>query len=186
MLKSTLVLFLLLPLVLFAYREGPDPGYTGGFGEPTCQECHFDNPLNAPGGSITVSGVPPRYTPGVSYPLTVTIARQGATSGGFQLAARVAGGPDAGMDAGTLAVPESIGQVVIAPTGVHYAEHVRNGSKASAEGMLSWTLEWTAPAASAEAVLLHAAANLANGDASPLGDYIYATAVRSEPEPVTR
>jgi len=63
------------------YPQGADPGYTDGFGERTCQEYHFDNPLNDPAGSLDVSGVPSRYTPGTPYPLTITVARMDQCAG---------------------------------------------------------------------------------------------------------
>jgi hypothetical protein len=42
-----------------------------------------------------------------------------------------------------------------------------------------WTFRWTAPAdAPGRAVVFHVAANAANDDDSPLGDFIYARALR--------
>jgi hypothetical protein len=34
-----------------AFKEGPYPNVTGGFGEQSCRLCHLDNPLNAPAGN---------------------------------------------------------------------------------------------------------------------------------------
>src|SRR5690606_8758969 len=50
--------------VRLPYPDRPPPAHTGGFGEPTCQQCHFDAPLNDPGGALYVEGLPERYTPG--------------------------------------------------------------------------------------------------------------------------
>src|SRR5437764_7844518 len=64
-----------LPLAASAFKEGPYPNVTGGFGEQTCHLCHLDNPVNAPGGSVQLDGIPPVFTAGKTYPITVTISR---------------------------------------------------------------------------------------------------------------
>ena len=78
------------------YPEGPPPAHTGGFGEPTCQACHADNPLNAPGGSLALRGLPAVYAPATAYRVTITLRRPGLGRAGFQLAARFATGDQAG------------------------------------------------------------------------------------------
>src|SRR5438128_2936640 len=45
-------------------KEGPYPNVTGGFGEQSCHLYHLDNPINAPGGTLTVEGVPQAFVPG--------------------------------------------------------------------------------------------------------------------------
>jgi uncharacterized protein (TIGR03437 family) len=89
-----------VPLILWAYEYGPDPGYSGvptDNGGETCATsgCHTgttNNPANK--GSVTVNfpnGM--TYTPGVAQQLSVTIADPASTQQayGFQLTARVAG-----------------------------------------------------------------------------------------------
>jgi hypothetical protein len=44
-----------------AFKEGPYPNVTGGFGEQSCHLCHLDNPMNDAGGSVQVAGVPPTF-----------------------------------------------------------------------------------------------------------------------------
>src|SRR5438309_11515191 len=86
-------LFLLsLPLAALAFKEGPYPNVTGGFGEQSCHLCHLDNPVNAPGGAVTLEGVPAGYAAGQTYDITVTITRDGLRRGGFEIAARCAPG----------------------------------------------------------------------------------------------
>src|SRR3954471_16912744 len=81
-----------LPLAVSAFKEGPYPNVTGGFGEQNCHLCHLDNPVNAPGGAVVLEGIPPAFQPGQTYPVTVTIRREGLRRGGFEIAARFAGG----------------------------------------------------------------------------------------------
>src|SRR5690349_4245024 len=94
--KHTFVFTLILGLVwagyLFGYITGPDPGVNGIFGPTvTCamSGCHDDRPMNATGGSLTLSGLPAQWVPGQAYPLTVTIQRTGAVLYGFELSAVV-------------------------------------------------------------------------------------------------
>ena len=60
-----------------------------------------------------------------------------------------------------------------------FVQHNQIGSRAAAPGANTWTIDWTAPAASAGSVQFNVAANASNNDDSPLGDYIYVKAVRS-------
>jgi len=77
-----------LPLTAAAFKEGPYPNVTGGFGEPTCHLCHLDNPLNAAGGGVALDGIPARFTPGQRYPITVTISRAGSAAAAASRSAR--------------------------------------------------------------------------------------------------
>jgi len=87
----TLILGLVWTGYLFAYILGPDPAMNGIFGAgQTCATagCHTGNPVNAAGGSVTIAGLPPGgWTPGQTYPLSITIARTGQRLFGFQLSA---------------------------------------------------------------------------------------------------
>lgn len=93
-----------IPILLWAYEFGPDPGYSGvplEHGGATCATagCHTgtaNNPANK--GSVSVAfpnGL--TYVPGVKQHLTVTIADPAVTqqAWGFQLTARVSGTPSA-------------------------------------------------------------------------------------------
>ena len=78
-----LVAFTLFPALLIGapvgavYLDGPPPGHTGGFGEPTCAVCHFDVPEPDPAGGLVIEGVPEAFTPGERYLLTVAAAAAG-------------------------------------------------------------------------------------------------------------
>lgn len=161
------------------YRDGPPPGFSGGFGESTCHACHFDAEVNEPPGSVAVSGVPDRYSPGETYPLTITLTRPGMVLGGFQLTARFEGG---GAQAGTIApaAGEEERVVVTESGGVLYAYHRVAGTLPVAPDTARWVVLWTAPGEPTGAVLFHVAANAANGDDLVDGDYVYAVESRAE------
>lgn len=160
-----------------AASAGPPPARTGGFGEMTCHECHWENPLNEPPGLLTLSGIPSTYAPGEAYTITVSVAHPEAKQAGFELSARMGGAISAGTTAGQLRATDSLTRVVN-EKGIAYISQTEAGSKAITAQAGRWTFEWTAPS-SAEPVVFHAAANAANGDASPLGDHIYTAAVTS-------
>ena len=161
------------PVALGSFAEGPFPGFTGGFNEPTCQQCHFGNDVNAPGGTLTVSGVPDVYRPGEAYTITVSLEKPGLEKGGFQLAARARSGASAGSDAGTLQVQGSDLQLVkSADRKVTYIQHTPAGTRTPVPGRLTWRVRWVAPKEPID-VEFDLAANASNNDESPMDDYIY-------------
>ena len=164
--------------VHFASRDQPPIAHTGGFGEPTCVTCHMDGELNEPGGTLAIEGLPSEYRPGQRYTLTVVLAHPELRAAGFELSARYATGPDAARQAGTLAVSDDRAGTTEGPTRVQYAHHLRSGTTPlPAAGHARWTVTWTAPG-SASPVLFHVAANAANDNDSPMGDYIYSRTLR--------
>lgn len=165
-----------------ASADGSVPARTGGFGEATCRECHWDNPLNEPSGELRLDGVPRSYTPGDRYVLTVTLTRPRLERAGFQIAAREAGiNMSSGTDAGTLRPAGDRVHSVHGEAGrVTYLQQTREGARAASNGRATWTLEWAAPAES-RPVIFHVTGNASNADDSPLGDFIYAVEVRSSP-----
>ncbi len=172
-----------IPLSLSAFKEGPYPNVTGGFGEPSCHTCHLDNPVNAPGGSLAIAGVPATYAAGTTYVITVTLVRQALRRGGFEIAARFASGPERGTQAGHWRLVDARAQLIHsqADPALEFVQHNLAGSRAPERGSNAWTIEWVAPATAAAPVQFNVAANASNNDDSPLGDYIYLKAVRSPP-----
>ncbi|GIW52725.1 MAG: hypothetical protein KatS3mg081_2080 [Gemmatimonadales bacterium] len=164
------------------YAEGPPPGHTGGFGEPTCAQCHFGAELNTPPGKLELSGLPDAYAPGETYRLTVELRHPEARRAGFQIAVRYLEGAQQGSQAGKLVSLDSRVQVVVDSNGVAYAEHTQSGSSLTEAGVARWVLTWRAPEAPGGPVVFHAAANAANDDASEFGDLIYTAAVSIPPK----
>jgi hypothetical protein len=160
---------------LTASVSGPVPARTGGFGEMTCHQCHWDNPLNDAPGRISLSGVPGTYTPGERYLITVAIAHPDLVKAGFQMSARFEDGTNAGTfespDALTESIPDDGGRIA-------YIQHTSKGAVTTMKAESRWNVEWTAPA-SGDPVVFHLAGNASNGDASPLGDYIYTASATS-------
>ena len=172
------------PLVSSAFKEGPYPNVTGGFGEHSCHLCHLDNPVNAQGGGVTLAGVPEMFVPGQNYPITVTISREGLRRGGFEIAARFSSGKHKGRQAGTWKPQDARVQLIpgAVDKALTFVQHNLMGSRVSETGTNTWTVEWTAPPSPAGPVQFNVAANASNNDDSPLGDYIYLKMIRSSPQ----
>lgn len=160
-----------------AYRDGPPPGHTGGFGEPLCSECHFGSSMDTDAGSLTHQ-IPASFEADERYTLVVELEHPEMAAAGFQLAIRFAAGRRAGVQAGRL---ESGGPrtavTVDTTTGVHYGHHTVPGTTLSDPGRARWRLVWIAPDTVAD-VVVHIAANAADDDASEFGDGIFSTAAR--------
>jgi hypothetical protein len=123
--------------------------------------------------------VPERYRAGEAYSLELALVDTTARVGGFQVAARVAVGPDAGRQAGTLCAVDA--RVVVATdstSGVQYASH----AIAAPADSLRWQLVWRAPARDVGDVIFHFVANAADDDDSPLGDAIHTSTVVTQPK----
>lgn len=151
------------------YADAPPLAHTGGFGEPTCHACHFDQPLNAPDGALTLAGLPDQYEAGTPYEITVTVHHPDLSRGGFELSARFTdGGPAGTLRTGTGRAAVSTEEAA----GVQYAYHTAAGTTPTAPDSVAWTLTWTAPSR-ADSVVFHASANAANFDASEFGDFVY-------------
>jgi hypothetical protein len=184
-LGAAAVVLSVLPLALRASASGALPARTGGFGEMTCQQCHWENRLNDLSGQLRLDGMPDAYTPGQQYLITVTLARPGVTRAGFQLSAREDGiNMNAGADAGVLRTMDALTETVqeSAAKRVTYLQHTAAGTQMRTPGTAKWMFEWTAPEGPVP-VVFHVAANASNGDDSPLGDFIYTATAATKPAP---
>jgi uncharacterized protein (TIGR03437 family) len=171
-LMAAAFLLVALPAVIYTFSLGPPLARTGGFGEPTCADCHTGTPLNGGPGSVTI-GAPAFYTPGATVPIPVTIQDSSSDrrKWGFELSARFRDGRQAGSLTATTPVA-----VQTSGSGIQYAAHQPAGIFSG--NSFTFTVNWTAPAdASGGDVVFNAAGNAANGDSSSSGDHIYTSQV---------
>ncbi|MGH7444987.1 MAG: choice-of-anchor V domain-containing protein [Longimicrobiales bacterium] len=151
------------------HPDAPPPAHTGGFGEPTCHECHFQRDINAGKGSLTLTGLRADIASGTTHRLTITLTHPGQSRAGFMLSARTADG----AQAGTLRAVDATTTVTLAGD-VAYLHHTLAGTAVTGD-TAAWTLEWIAnDLAAGDSVVFHLVGNAANDDASPFGDYVYA------------
>jgi hypothetical protein len=187
---KTTVLMAMAAMLVFAFQGGPPPGYTGYFGEPNCHDCHADRDVDSGGGTFEIRGVPEQYTPGQTYPITVSLGQSGQQRWGFELAARFQGDD---TQAGTLQATDTVNTQVMRSddTGILYIMHTAEGTYAGTQdGPVTWRFNWVAPAEGTDTVVFGAAGNAADGNNKPrcpegdpscTGDYIYLTSVSSPP-----
>lgn len=164
---------LVAPLMVSATRsnlDGPPPGHTGGFGEPTCRACHAGKV--DPTVRVLIADLPEHWSPGETYRFDVVVRGRDLLRGGFQLTARWADGEAAGRQAGLLTVADDRGAVTDS-AGISYAHHIADGTTPMSPGSVRWTVAWTAPDTTMDgAIVFHVAGNAANDDNSELGDLI--------------
>ena len=153
------------------FADTPPLGHTGGFGEPTCTECHAGGSGMTQQASVEIDGLPRLYEPGVTYPLTIRVQHPAMRRAGFQLTARVAEGEAEGTQAGAFSVMTAGIVIRQADDGVSYAQH-NSAARMDPGTAAEWQVMWTAPAEECESIVFHVAANAADGDDSPFGDDI--------------
>jgi len=166
-----------VPPISAAYPDHLDGAYTGGFGEPTCQACHFDYEVNNDRGLVTLQNLDDTYEPGASYELKVRVESDHLRNGGFQLTARHPDGSQAGRffwDGDRVTLTPTISDEVT------YVQHAEGGTAPTNERSVSWNLTWKAPA-SESPVIFNVAGNAGNADDSAFGDFIYVEEIQLKP-----
>lgn len=163
------------------YADGPPAGHTGGFGEPTCIQCHADQLSDDSRLVIAIAGLPDGHIEGQEYELTMIVAHPEMKAGGFQASVRYHSGERTGRQAGRIASPHNKDQfrpvrTVADSTGVTYVSHVF-----PVEGdSVVWSVLWTAPK-TLDPVIFHIAANASNRDDSEFGDRVGSASFVSMP-----
>jgi uncharacterized protein (TIGR03437 family) len=175
------------PGILSAYSSGPDYGYAGAPGEPTCSSCHGDS---SGSGNVTVTFPDAlTYTPGAAQHLLVTISDAAQKRWGFELTARPA---DSATMSGGVFTPGSDGftQLVCTSSSYQfgqfgsacsgssrypqqYIEQTSSGSRPGQAGSAQFAFDWTPPANATGNMVIYVAANAANNNGSDTGDHIY-------------
>lgn len=166
-----------LPVLVIAFSTGPPGARTGGFGEPTCTECHTGT-VNSGPGRVTIS-VAGTYASGETIPITVTVSDPNQRRWGFELSARTQPG---GQQAGTLLVGSDGFTQIITERGIQYIEHTLAGTRGGTAGPVSFEFQWRAPDVSAGPIVFHVAANAANNNFSTSGDRIYTSSAAAQPQ----
>ena len=191
-----------VPVLLWAYEYGPDPGYVGVPGEhggASCAAggtCHTGTANTFPGSvAANFAGT---YTPGVPQHVTVKIADSATTqkAWGFQLTARLSG--SAGTMAGGFQSTDILTQLICSqpnlfvfqqityaagtsqkcPTGetLQYVEHTVDGFNNSVGTLGSYTyaFDWTPPATNVGNIVIYLAGNAGAGNPpTEKGDHIF-------------
>ena len=161
---------LAVPVLVFSYGNSPPPErHTGGFGEPTCTECHVGTALNGGGGRISLLNAPATYNSGQRISLSLKVEDPTAMRWGFELSARTLDGRQAGSFA------PGAGQAVTPSSGILYLSHSGGAAStfAGTAGSATFNFAWIAPDVTAGTVALDIAANAASNNGQNTGDHIY-------------
>lgn len=141
------------------YGGNPPAEKTGAPGEGNCTECHTGDVMSAEGVVDFTIGGGPNYTPGSTYP--VTISSIGGPKNGFELTILDADGNQAGTLTGG-------GDVSITTAGGRqYARHTNS------LGLTTFNFMWEAPATDMGELTAYYAVNKADNNGSSAGDEIF-------------
>jgi uncharacterized protein (TIGR03437 family) len=178
----------MVPMLLYAFSIGPDPGYSGAppDGNPNaCASagCHTGmakgGPINAAGGAVTATFSTNTYTPGQPVTITVNVSDPVNVWHGFQMTARL--DSDLTKQAGRFVFTSTSDYYVICanlqprpPSGncpstapVEFMDHRQPTTS-------SWTFTWTPPAADQGPVHFYIAGNAVNHNGTQdAGDHVY-------------
>jgi uncharacterized protein (TIGR03437 family) len=161
---------------------GPPLGFTGAPSEGTCVGCHYTfgqpNPPGS-GGKVEITGLPAVYTPGLTYAVTVTVTHPTARAWGFELTVIDSNGTSSTAGAMTAANSTTTLKRDSTASGkirTYFSHNGEDGIAKGRSGSNSWSINWTAPDASAGDITFYAAGNAANNQVTPEDDYIYTTA----------
>ena len=154
-------------LLLYSYTGGSPGGKTGspGDGGATCTQCHAGT-AQAQGGLISTTIPFSGYEPGQTYTVTVTESLNGISKYGYELTAESSGGIKQGTF--TVTDPARVKKV----NGGNAVTHTSGGTVASG-GSISWSVDWTAPAAGTGQITFYTAVNATNSNGGTSGDQIY-------------
>lgn len=142
-----------------AFSSNPPGARTGAPGEANCTMCHSGEVMSAAGVvDFTLSGGP-SYTPGSSYPITISTV--GGAKNGFELTI---------LDA-------SNNQVGSFTAGEHSSVTVEGGKEyirhSASDGVTAWNFEWTAPDVESGELTAYYIMNKSNNNGSTSGDEIF-------------
>ncbi|HSP68173.1 MAG TPA: choice-of-anchor V domain-containing protein, partial [Bryobacteraceae bacterium] len=187
----------IVPVVLYAYASGPDPGYSGAppDGNPNaCASagCHTGltkgGPINAAGGSVSATFSSSTYTPG-GPPITITVSVSDSANvwHGFQMTARL--DSNLASQAGRFSyqtgtsvfvlcsnnIPRSLSGNCAANFPVEFIEHTQPSTG-------SWSFTWTPPATNQGSVHFYIAGNAVNHNGvQDAGDHVYTASYVLQP-----
>jgi len=170
--RLTLVVLLILTtwVLVWGYANNPPNRRTGAPGESLCSGCHSTYAENSGDGILSISGFPSSYDPLTTYALTVTLSDPGQSRWGFEVAVKDSNS----LQAGTLTITDATNTISGLLSGITYIKQTSAGTYAgTANGPVTWGLNWTAPASGTGKVYFYVSGVAANDNGSSSGDYCY-------------
>ncbi len=176
--KTITLLFFAALFIVFTSgtnNSGGRAGQTGSPGESSCNQsgCHSSFALNTAGGSVTLASdmVGWAYVPGVTYNMTLKVARPGSRLFGLSLEALTTANANAGTLTITNAAQTAIGTRTISGVSRRSVTHVSGGG--ASNDSMKFAFRWVAPATNIGNVTVYFSGLCANADGGTNGDYAY-------------
>lgn len=171
---SALVAGVFIALTAGTMSDNGKAGVTGSPGELDCTDCHSSYALNAGGGSVTAGSTNMTgwmYDPGVTYHMTLTVARSANSL--FGIGAEILTASN--QNAGTIVITDATHTVIKTKTvsGVSRRNLVHTLNGGAATGSKVFTFDWTAPAAGTGDATMYFCGVAANGNGNENSDYVY-------------
>ncbi|RMH72729.1 MAG: T9SS C-terminal target domain-containing protein [Gemmatimonadetes bacterium] len=168
MIRNLFILWMVFPTLIWAYSFNPPNGRTGAPGQETCNApyCHNSYELNEGDGMIEFVG-PDEFNPEETYTITIRVSDPGQSRWGFQVTP---------LDLGSIELIDTEYTRLEDDGGDLYVEHTAAGTyNGTPDGPVEWSFDWTAPTEDEAPidVTFYVAANAANANGQPSGDYIY-------------
>ena len=178
--KSLLFIIVIAGFFIASYggRSDARAGAPNDLG--TCSSCHSGG--GTPTGSIDITGAPSVYTPGQTYPMSITVTEPTSTNGilsasGFQI---VATNGVTNVMQGNFSITGTGTRILT--TGAAKGRLVQNSPRAFTSTTATWTFDWTAPSTDApEEIVFFYAGNAVNENGNTGGDIVYFSATTSLP-----
>ncbi len=161
--------------IVWASSGGAPSRRTGAPGEGDCTGCHGDFALQPAGNHLGLSGIPAQFSPGQTYSGTITLASNGSSVWGFELAVK---DTTLQAQAGTIVVTDAVHTQTKTGTVnsqlITYLTHTATGNYGGQGGPVTWNFNWTAPPVSQPTVKFYIAALAGDNDGSETGDSVFA------------
>lgn len=177
-LKQVTTVFFVVIMVtsmVIGYSFGPPYPATGAPGEFLCTLCHSGNPVNSPGGLLTITSSSSQYFRGDTLEIRIDLARTGGRIWGFEATAI----SDTNARIGTILDTSSFTQLYFSTSnGRQYAAHNTMGNFGGVQDSSpGWAFLWVAPLSAQGPVAFYAAGNAGNANGDNSGDFIYTTSL---------
>ena len=169
--KNYTLSIILIPalLVLFAFIQGPDAGYTGSpLDGIDCTDCHPPGPATQVSGWITSDIPPGGYIPGATYIITISTNDATTSRMGFQMTCETPAAKAGDFDNYDASRTQLKGS--------HVVTHTAAGTDPVGTPN-TWQMYWTAPMAGTGQVTFYAAVNASDASGTRFDDIIYVTSL---------
>ena len=178
LIATVLIFIVLISATRYKSSTAAPASHTGAPDEKTCTEsgCHDDNKINKGSAnlSIEIGDKTAKYIAGQTYSIKIKIEDENVSRFGFQV---VALSTETNKNIGKFTITDKERTQIVNNAykleDRQYVTYTFNGTDAVKKGLGEWTVNWTAPSTTNEAVVFYVAAVSGNDDMTDKGDFVY-------------